>query len=837
VGHSLRMIRSGAAALLGPDGTALAAAYGGVPIYPTYSMSEQMPISQPPAGKLDTFTSKPGSVGVPVAASTAIVSRSRYRPQPPGTEGEIAICGPTVLKKYLNNPSADLKAYFYLSLKEDRGNNSPYFLTGDVGVIDSEGFLSLKGRAKELIKKGGEQVSPFEVEEPLLDHEWVQIPVCFAVPSKLYGEEVGCAIIFSPKAPKNLEEKKIITEFRMWLKEAKLAPAKWPTIWYFSFTDDLPKTKTKKYKRIGLSTHLGLDPKEFDEEPHTGKETKAVIDWGVISGFRFVLACYVMFMHIGSDKSWATFSNLRGWPWHVHVFFTLGGYSLASPMNPIIKNKWKYFMARIGSMYTMYAMALLFGLINLVIVCRPSTFSKNFHWDSQPYDLKNDDGTTADLFCEGTPIFQDSYWASLFSTLVVYIFGLAVTPTWGFNWWLGYYLWFSSMYYMCLAVFPVTYNIFYAKVRGKTSMLLKIMLALLILNHIVCIWGWMASRGAEGYDHYNPDLSKNYSGQSDEDYDVASQHNIDILSFYLFGPFWLIYFIIGCCAGFLYDAYRPNARHNVWKWGLVADSITVFMLCISILVVCQGSQPEGGPIDDFYMVPEQADEYYADATIVQRIWSNVGARFYCPVTTLWIFALSTGEGITASILRTRYLVEVLSPNAYNCFLFHQMIGQWYYAATRNGHMWNWWRYRKTMYWFSPSPCPVEWYEYFYVVSMVVAFSSFMTSAEPIAADALSNLKGFFIEAADEEEQDTYDALVDVIEGMTGIEPMIDWTLEECGLASIGVPVLVGLLNKTFSKKKSRTLKITAPDLIVAETIGDMVDVIDAAKALADDQGV
>jgi acyl-CoA synthetase (AMP-forming)/AMP-acid ligase II len=74
-GHSLRMIRSGAAALLGPDGDALAAAYGGVPIYPTYSMSEQMPISQPPAGKTDTFTDKRGSVGVPVAASTAIVSQ------------------------------------------------------------------------------------------------------------------------------------------------------------------------------------------------------------------------------------------------------------------------------------------------------------------------------------------------------------------------------------------------------------------------------------------------------------------------------------------------------------------------------------------------------------------------------------------------------------------------------------------------------------------------------------------------------------------------------------------------------------------------------------------
>ena len=114
-----------------------------------------MPISQPPAGKTDTLTDKPGSVGVPVAASTAIVSRSTLRPQPHGEEGEIAICGPTVLKNYLDNPAADKKSYFFLT--QNGVAMSRYFLTGDVGVLDGDGFLSLKGRAKELIKKGGEQ--------------------------------------------------------------------------------------------------------------------------------------------------------------------------------------------------------------------------------------------------------------------------------------------------------------------------------------------------------------------------------------------------------------------------------------------------------------------------------------------------------------------------------------------------------------------------------------------------------------------------------------------------------------------------------------------------------
>ena len=127
-----------------------------------------MPIAQPIAGKLDMITDKPGSVGVPVAASLAIVSRTRYRPLSYGIEGEVAISGPTVMRGYLDNPEADSRNFFFLTLPDDGNHdrtldNCRYFLTGDVGVLDRDGHLTLKGRAKELIKKGGEQVSPQEV--------------------------------------------------------------------------------------------------------------------------------------------------------------------------------------------------------------------------------------------------------------------------------------------------------------------------------------------------------------------------------------------------------------------------------------------------------------------------------------------------------------------------------------------------------------------------------------------------------------------------------------------------------------------------------------------------
>eukprot|EP00957_Ditylum_brightwellii_P211280 15365990-Ditylum_brightwellii.AAC.2 len=75
-------------------------------------------------------------------------------------------------------------------------------------------------------------------------------------------------------------------------------------------------------------------------------------------------------MHIGSTDSWGKVNNLRGFPWHVHVFFTLGGYSVASPMNPMIAKKFSYFKARISAMYPMYALSLIASFINLIVVCR-----------------------------------------------------------------------------------------------------------------------------------------------------------------------------------------------------------------------------------------------------------------------------------------------------------------------------------------------------------------------------------------------------------------------------------------------------------------------------------
>ena len=189
----------------------------------------------------------------------------------------------------------------------------------------------------------------------------------------------------------------------------------------------------------------------------------------------------------------------------------------------------------------MYAVALFFGLINLLVVCRPSTFDQNFTYSSRPLDL--DRG----FFCEGTPLTPSSYWGSLVLTIITYTFGLMATPTFVGTWWLGYFLWFSSMYYQCLAFFPTTYNAFFKMTRRKTELILKIIIALMILNVTILVGFWFFARDAPNFG---------------EDYDEAANWNLGILTFYLFGPFWVLYFVIGIATAFLYDAYRPTSKHN-----------------------------------------------------------------------------------------------------------------------------------------------------------------------------------------------------------------------------------------------------------------------------------
>ena len=99
---------------------------------------------------------------------------------PIGERGEVVIQGPNVITGYENNPEANASSFV-----------DGWFRTGDQGVLDADGYLTLVARIKELINRGGEKISPREIDEVLLAHPAVAEAVCFGVPHGTWGEEVG----------------------------------------------------------------------------------------------------------------------------------------------------------------------------------------------------------------------------------------------------------------------------------------------------------------------------------------------------------------------------------------------------------------------------------------------------------------------------------------------------------------------------------------------------------------------------------------------------------------------------------------------------------------------
>jgi len=281
---------------------------------------------------------------------------------------------------------------------------------------------------------------------------------------------------------------------------------------------------------------------------------------------------------------------------------------------------------------------------------------------------------------------------------------------------------------------------------------------------------------------------------------------------------------------------KPAEQHNARVWGYIADWCTLIQIALGVAIVCQGTPTYGEAANPIYFRPSHADQY-TDASSTNRLWDNLCGRMMAPLTTVWIFAMSTGEGYTAKILRGNYIVTTLGPTSYNCFLFHQMVGQWYYAATRPGEFWNWWQHRKDFYWFSPGPCPVEWYEYFFIVGITVAFANFM---DHTFIGSIRLLFGWILEFVrgkqDVEDVDVAKTLCAVITNMTGIEPEMESALDEVGLASVGMPVIAGLINNAFAKQ-GNPISVSAPGLVRAKSIKDIIGVIEDARALMEHDGV
>ena len=205
------------------------------PVIEAYGMTEaahQMACNPLPRG-----SQRPGSVGLAAGPKVSIMNQEGELLSP-GDIGEIVIQGENVTSGYLNNEQANASAF-----------TNGWFRTGDQGHIDKEGYLTLTGRLKEIINRGGEKISPREVDEILLDHESVAQVVTFAIPHQKLGEEVAAAIVLEDG--EELDEKSLRNYAATRLADFKV-PKK------VVFLEEIPKGPTGKLQRIGLAEKLGL---------------------------------------------------------------------------------------------------------------------------------------------------------------------------------------------------------------------------------------------------------------------------------------------------------------------------------------------------------------------------------------------------------------------------------------------------------------------------------------------------------------------------------------------------------------------------------------------------
>lgn len=205
----------------------------------SYGMTEAT--HQMTSNPLPPSKRKAGSVGLAAGPEVALLCDKEIMhniKKNRNITGQIIIKGDNVTTGYINNPKANDESYI-----------DGWFLTGDEGLFDEDGYLKITGRLKEIINRGGEKISPKEIDEILLEHKSIQQAVAFSVPHEKLGEDLYAAVIIKEK--EDINENQIKEYCKQRLTQFKI-PRK------ILIVDEIPKGATGKLQRIGLHEKLGI---------------------------------------------------------------------------------------------------------------------------------------------------------------------------------------------------------------------------------------------------------------------------------------------------------------------------------------------------------------------------------------------------------------------------------------------------------------------------------------------------------------------------------------------------------------------------------------------------
>lgn len=848
-------------------------------VLPTYGMSEAMPIcsSAPIDVRLNPPCEVIDSVGYSVGSSVRILDPETDEVLPHGSDqiGEISVKGPGVIPHYVG-----------LDVTKTHTPEG-WLKTGDRGLLDHQGRLFIKGRSKEMIKRGGEQVWPNEIDDVVEKVSGVATAVTFGVPNELWGEEVAVAVVLVDGS--QIDDQAYTEKLRDNIMEscrAKLDDLSMPhQIKFLPSTSCLPKGSTGKYIRFKMASHLGVTAvdtgalkvletvSQFNKAPVAAIDAAAGLDdslqkeveeeqegnfWNskmgdgrrvvpsdALNGVRFFVACFVLQVHVGALPN-LTWVKLQTYAPNMMIFFAIGAFQIACSVARSVKGRWANFVGtKIGSLHALFVVSQFINL-PAYLLFRAFDEEGNISWDVK-------------------------HWVT-FS--LKFVFGTFTGLGHGED--VNKHTWFQSTFYMFLILFPFMDDYFRRQVAKFQAFYLVVFtiiafglwgLAYLVLPSDV-FWGYLYPFGwtiATWGPLLVAGMLAAYFFRRIAEY-YLRQRNKELEEHSLPQP----------------PTDDPDTLHveQIQKqsriWGYVVDGCSVVLLVFALAValspnclcIHEDTFATMRPFDDLpaeeCKISSGRDDYAWVCDITFDEFKNYikddpnhiefgkfpsmfsGAigymRLSAPLFLLWIAAMGFGNGFTAWFFQTK-LMTGLAPLGYPVYLLHMGITRYYWIATRGWNWEPWWD-------IEGYPFPVEWYEMFALLGITITIGFFVNRFIMPLLMPHSISMGVKVclfvsrwvkwatcrKDPDDEKEESYDGNIRVstynqvkkmVMGLTGVEVTRSMKLRHLGLDSLGATALLGMLRASVPAAKNLSLS----QLQECETVGCLADSLDDSVSL------
>jgi acyl-CoA synthetase (AMP-forming)/AMP-acid ligase II/peptidoglycan/LPS O-acetylase OafA/YrhL len=813
-------------------------------VIPTYNMSECMPVTSchdapvvVDEGLLEAKRENDcpdDTVGVPIGPSLAILDE-QGQILPYGNIGQVALQGPGVIHAYIGLP------------RSESHTAEGWFCTGDMGTLDRNGRLVLSGRTKEMIKRGGDQVWPNEVDGVVESIPGIRLAVTFGVPNELWGEEVHVAVVLVEDSVKNVDKTTLEKEIAQACTDqlgAASAPAK---IHYVESPDHLLKGSTGKFLRNRMAEHLGAEAVDTGalhaleamaavaDEAADAESKASVTPSSALNGVRFLTACFVVQHHVGlmPNGAWA---RIQTFTLNMSIFFMLGAFQLAASVRSEVKsNSAQFIGTKIGTMHSLFLVSQFFALGSYFL-------------------FQCGEGGYAKVFKGNTCTENFSYGIFVANTLtgMLAIFDPVNGPAW-----------FQTSFYIFLIIFPLLDW----HLRGCSNCY-KTFVFFLNLGIATVVPIVIFSMGCFVFNFFFPSW-------------------MPALVAAMIAGYWFTEFAspskttenMATSAGTvpnnsLGESQRRRCRifQQPKVWGVITDVVGLVFVLFEVMVALDGGCVSI-PLEKYELarpgLPYPKDSFEVDGRWYGTVcdltydefvdyvhdepddlnmgrWStNIGGaigagRLGTSLVLLWLFGLAYGEGITARIMNNPVL-QTLGPFAYPLYLLHLPMSRFYWVATR-GHEAEFWWPDAAGY-----PVPVEWYELFFLIGFCIMVSAVLDRfvvqylspytiglgvaickclARFCCCCCRSSEAGSGAAADPEERQSVFYMVAHMVQGLTGNNSVgYSTPLRDLGLDSLGATALLGTLRSCIPCARTLTLA----QLSSCETVGDLVSLLEGNR--------